>query len=80
MKRKHYILLALALFIAMTTCFYCATFAEFSFSVKICFGFAAVILYVLINLIPYFKMRGKDSGLSLQSYLKAYINEMITNM
>lgn len=80
MKRKHYLLLALALFIAMTICLYCATFAEFSFSMKICFGFAAVILYGLINFIPYFKMRGKDSGLSLQSYLKTYINEMITNM
>ena len=74
MRRKHCLFLALALFVAMTTCLYCATFAEFSFSMKICFGSAAVILYVLMNLIPYFKMRRKDAGLSLQSYLKKLIS------
>lgn len=79
MRRKHYLLLGLAFFIAMTTCLYCATFADSSFCMKTCFGSAAVILYVLMNLIPYFKMRREDTGLSLQSYMKTYINEVITN-
>ena len=78
MRRKHYLLLGLAFFIAMTTCLYCATFADSSFCMKICFGSAAVILYVLMNLIPYFKIRREDTGLSLRAYLKTYINEMIT--
>ena len=74
MRRKQRLLLALALYAAMTTCLYCATFAEFSFSMKICFGTAAAMLYVLINLMPFFKMRRKDAGLSLQSYLKKLIS------
>lgn len=78
MRRKHYLLLGLAFFIAMTTCLYCATFADSSICMKICFGIASVILYVLINLIPYFTMRRKNAGLSLRAYLKTYINEMIT--
>lgn len=78
MRRKQTIRLALALFIAMITCLYCATFADFSFGIKICFGIASVILCVLINLIPYFTMRRKNAGLSLPTYLKIYINEIIT--
>ena len=78
MRRKHYLLLGLAFFIAMTTCLHCATFADSSFCMKICFRSAAVILYVLMNLIPYFKMRREDTGLSLRAYLKTYINEVIT--
>ena len=78
MRRKIYLLLALALFMAMTTCLYCAMFAECSFSMKICFGIAAAILYVLINLTPYIIMRRKDARLSMQSYMKTHINDIIT--
>ena len=78
MRRKQCLLLVLALFMTLTTCLYCATFADFSFGIKICFGIASVILYVLINLIPYFMMRRKNAGLSLPTYLKTYINEIIT--
>ncbi|WP_141210465.1 hypothetical protein [Prevotella sp. P2-180] len=78
MRRKYLILLALAFFIAMTTCLYCATFADLSFCMKICFGVASVIFYVLINLIPYFVMRHKGADLSLSAYLKTYINEIIS--
>ena len=78
MRRKQRLFLALALIIAMTTCLYCATFADFSFGMKICFGVVSVILYVLINLIPYFTMRSKGAELSLRAYLKTYINEIIT--
>ena len=78
MRRKQRLLLVLALFMTLTTCLYCATFADFSFGMKICFGIASVILCVLINLIPYFMMRRKNAGLSLPTYLKIYINEIIT--
>ena len=78
MGRKQCLLLVLALFMTLTTCLYCATFADFSFGMKICFGVASVILYVLINLIPYFMMRRKNAELSLPTYLKTYINEIIT--
>lgn len=78
MRRKQRLLLALALYAALIICLYCTIFADFSFGMKICFGIASVILYVLINLIPYFKMRRKNAGLSLRAYLKTYINEMIT--
>lgn len=78
MGRKHYLLLALAIFIAIAVCVNCAVFADFSFGMKICFGIAAAILYVLLHLIPYFMMRRKDAELSLQSYLKRYIYEIIT--
>lgn len=79
MRRKQCILLALALVVAITVCLYGAIFAEFSLCMKICLGFASAILYVLINLMPYFVMRRKDSGLSLKSYLKAYFREIITS-
>ena len=78
MRRKQRLFLALALYAAMTACLYCAIFADFSFCMKICFGIASVILYVLINLIPYFTMRSKGAELSLRAYLKTYINEIIT--
>ena len=78
MRIKQRLFLALALIIAMTTCLYCATFADFSFGMKICFGVASVIIYVLINLIPYFTMRRKNARLSLPAYLRTYINEIIT--
>ena len=78
MRRKQCLLLVLALFMTLTTCLYCATFADFSFGIKICFGIASVILCVLINLLPYFMMRRKNAGLSLPTYLKTYINEIIT--
>ena len=78
MRRKQCLLLVLALFMTLTTCLYCATFADFSFGIKICFGIASVILCVMINLIPYFMMRRKNAGLSLPTYLKTYINEIIT--
>ena len=78
MRRKHYIILALALIIAMTVCLYGAIFGDFSLCMKICLGFASAILYVLINLRPYFTMRKKNAALSLHSYLKAYINQIIT--
>ena len=45
---------------------------------KICFGVASVIFYVLINLIPYIVMRHKGADLSLSAYLKTYINEIIS--
>lgn len=77
MRRKHYIILALALIIAMTVCLYGAIFGDFSLCMKICLGFASAILNVLINLIPYFMMRRKNAVLSLHSYLKAYINQII---
>ena len=79
MRRKQRLLLVFALFMTMTTCLYCATFADFSFGMKICFGVASVIIYVLINLIPYFTMRRKNAGLSLRAYLKTSSDEMITN-
>ena len=78
MRRKQRLLLALALYAALITSLYCTIFADFSFGLKICFGIASVILYVLINLIPYFTMRRKSAGLSLRAYLKTYINEIIT--
>lgn len=78
MRRKKYLLPALALLIAMTICINCAVFADFSLGMKICFGIAAAILYVLLHLMPYFMMRRKDAELSLQSYLKRYIYEIIT--
>ena len=78
MRRKQRLLLALALFMTLTTCLYCATFADFSFGMKICFGVASVIIYVLINLTPYFTMRRKNARLSLPAYLRTYINEIIT--
>ena len=78
MRRKQRLFLALALFMTLTTCLYCATFADFSFGMKICFGVASVIIYVLINLIPYFTMRSKGAELSLRAYLKTYINEIMT--
>ena len=77
MRRKQRLFLALALIIAMTTCLYYATFADFSFGMKIYFGVASVIIYVLINLIPYFTMRRKNARLSLPAYLRTYINEII---
>ena len=79
MRRKQRLLLAMALYAALITCLYCTIFADFSFGMKICFGIASVILYVLINLIPYFTMWRKSAELSLQSYMKTYINEVITN-
>ncbi|MGN0225871.1 MAG: hypothetical protein ACI4A7_07340 [Prevotella sp.] len=78
MRRKQRLFLALALFMTLTACLYCTIFADFSFGMEICFGIASVILYVLINLIPYFTMRRKNAGLSLPAYLKKYINEIIT--
>ena len=78
MRRKQGLLLALALYAALITCLYCTIFADFSFGLKICFGIASVILYVLINLIPYFTMRRKNARLSLPAYLRTYINEIIT--
>lgn len=78
MRRKQRLLLALALFIAMITCLYCATLADFSIEVKIGFGMAVAILYVVLNLIPFFLRRRKNAELSLRAYLKTYINEMIT--
>lgn len=78
MRRKQRLLLALALYAALIICLYCTIFADFSFGMKICFGIASVILYVLINLIPYFTMRSKGAELSLRAYLKTYINEIIT--
>ena len=78
MRRKQRILLALALFMAMTTCLYGATFADFPFGMKICCGVAAAIIYVLINLIPFFTRRRKEDGQSLPTYLQTYINEIIT--
>lgn len=79
MRRKQRLLLALVLYAALNTCLYCTIFVDCSFGMKICFGIASVILYVLINLIPYFTMRRKSAGLSLRAYLKTYINEVITN-
>lgn len=78
MRRKQRLLLALALYAALIICLYCTIFAAFSFGMKICFGVVSVILYVLINLIPYFTMRSKGAELSLRAYLKTYINEIIT--
>lgn len=78
MRRKQRLLLALALYAALIICLYCTIFASFSFGMKICFGVVSVILYVLINLIPYFTMRSKGAELSLRAYLKTYINEIIT--
>lgn len=78
MRRKLYLLQAVALFMAMTTCLYCALFAAFSFSVKICFGGAAAILYILMSLTPYCMMRRKDEELSMTSYMKTLISEIIT--
>ena len=75
---KLNILLVLALMFAMTVCLYGAIFGDFSLCMKICLGFASAILYVLINLIPYFMMRRKNAALSLHSYLKTYINQIIT--
>ena len=78
MRRKQRLLLALALYAALIICLYCTIFAAFSFGMKICFGVASVIIYVLINLIPYFTMRRKNARLSLPAYLRTYINEIIT--
>ena len=78
MRRKQRLLLVLALFMTLTTCLYYATFADFPFGMKICFGVASVIIYVLINLIPYFTMRRNNARLSLPAYLRTYINEIIT--
>lgn len=78
MRRKQIILLALALFVAMTTCLYCATLADFSLEVKVGFGMAVAILYVVLHLIPFFLRRRKNAELSLQDYLKTYLNEIIT--
>lgn len=78
MRRKQIILLVLALFMAMTTCLYCATLADFSLEVKIGFGMAVAILYIVLNLIPFFLRRRKDAELSLPTYLKTYLNEIIT--
>ena len=78
MRRKLYLLQAVALFMTMTTCLYCALFAAFSLCLKISFGGAAAILYILMSLTPYFMMRRKDEELSMTSYMKTHINEIIT--
>ena len=44
MRRKHYIILALALVIAMTVCLFGAIFGDFFLCMKICLGFASAIL------------------------------------
>ncbi len=42
----------MALCTAMTVCLYCVTFADFSFCMKICFGIAAALLYLLMVFVP----------------------------
>lgn len=78
MRRKLYLLQAVALFMAMTTCLYCALFAAFSLCMKICFGGAAAILYILMSLTPYIIMRRKDEELSMTSYMETLFNDIIT--
>lgn len=78
MRRRQYILLALVLFVSMTSCLYCAIFGDFSFIMKTCFGIAAALLYAMINLIPFFAKRREQENLSLLAYLKTYINEIMT--
>lgn len=78
MRRKQRIFLALAIFMALNACLYGATLADFSLAVKIGFGMAVAILYVVLNLIPFFLRRRKDAELSLPTYLKTYLNEIIT--
>ena len=77
MRRKQRLLLALALFMNLPTCLYYGTFDDFSSGMKLCFGLASLLIYVLINLIPYFTMRRKNARLSLPAYLRTYINEII---
>ena len=78
MRRRQYILLALVLFVSMTSCLYYAIFGDFSFIMKTCFGIAAALLYAMINLIPFFAKRREQENLSLLAYLKTYINEIMT--
>ena len=78
MRRRQYILLALVLFVSMTSCLYYAIFGDFSFIMNTCFGIAAALLYAMINLIPFFAKRREQENLSLLAYLKTYINEIMT--
>ena len=78
MRRRQYILLALVLFVSMTSCLYYAILGDFSFIMKTCFGIAAALLYAMINLIPFFAKRREQENLSLLAYLKTYINEIMT--
>lgn len=56
-KKKIKMAVFVAIFMTMTICLNCATFADFTIGTKICFGIAAAILYGVINLIPYFLTR-----------------------
>ncbi len=66
MKIKKITVIAIAVitFVVMATCLYCATFADFPVSMKICFGIAAAIFYGVINLIPYFLKRKNNAKLA----------------
>ena len=57
MKRKKYPLLAIVLFIAMTVCLNEAAFSEYSLVYKTMFGIAAAMMYALLNLLPFLKLK-----------------------
>lgn len=77
MRKKQFLFLYMALCMAMTVCLYCATLADFSFWIKICFGIVAALLYVLTILVPYSIRKRKNRELSLQAYLREFIDETV---
>lgn len=68
----------MALCMAMTVCLYCATFADFSFCMKICFGTAAALLYMLMVFVPCCIRKRKKKGLPLHASFLEFIDETVS--
>lgn len=69
----------MALCTAMTVCLYCVTFADFSFCMKICFGIAAALLYMLMVFVPCCIRKRKKKGLPLHASVLEFIDETVAN-
>lgn len=75
MKRKMRKLMLFAIFVATAVCLYCAILADLAFGLKICFGITFVLLYIAMNLVPYFLQRRDGASISLKNYLAAEVLE-----
>lgn len=72
MKRRSFKMLAAAILLTMSTCFYCATLADFTVTSKIFFGIATVLLYALLNILAYFIEKRKNPQLRFTAYLLTF--------
>ena len=75
MKRKMRKLILFAIIVATTVSLYCAIIAELAFGMKIRFGLAFVLLYIAMNLVPYFLQRRDGASISLKNYLATEVLE-----